>query len=283
MTTNEIIAVLKQAAQANYQDRCRDGNLIRLSGQGDVVMTGDLHGNECNFDRLVRYCCLEENPNRHLILHELLHSMEQETPGECHSYRLVARVAELKNRFPGQVHILLGNHAMAQVCHDEVIKGGQPMVRALLAGLATSFGSESDIVSDALDEFIISLPIAARSKNGVWMSHSLPSLRHLSGFDKELFEKKLTLEDMRSNLSLHALIWDRSHSKKCLEHLSEMWDTEMFIIGHQPQGQGHDRQHDRLIILASDHGHGCFLPFDIGRSYGPDELFGQVRPLAGIA
>jgi len=283
MTTKEIIAVLEQAVRANREDRCREGNLIHLKGPGEVVMTGDLHGNERNFEKLVRFARLESNPSRHLILHELLHSANSDTPGQCHSYLLVARVAQLKARFPHQVHCLLGNHAMAQVTRDEVLKGGQAMVRALNAGLFAAFGSNSQMVAQAIDQFILSLPIAAKSDNRVWMSHSLPSSRHLDDFDNGIFEKELSLEDMLSDSSLHALIWDRVHNKKCLERLGRMWDVDMFIVGHQPQGQGYGRNHKQMIILACDHSHGCFLPFELCRTYEPDELFAQIKALAAIA
>ena len=283
MTAKDTISAFERAAQANRQDRCRSGNLIHLKGPGEVIMTGDLHGNIRNFEKLLRFASLEDNPQRHLILHELLHGDIVDGGGQCHSYRLIARAAELKARYPHQVHYLLGNHAIAQFTNDEVLKGGMAMVRALNAGLLAAFGSSARLVTSALNQFILSLPIAARSDNRIWMSHSLPSMRKLGGFQKDIFDKELTEQDLRSNPSLRALIWDRVHSSKCLEKLGEMWDVDTFIVGHQPQAQGCDRPCSRMIILASDHIHGCFLPFELGKHYESDELFAQVKPLASIA
>jgi len=282
MTTKEILTALKDGIAANHQNRCREGNIINLKGKGEVIMTGDLHGHDINFDRLVRYSQLDKHPRRHLIIHELLHCADGDIPHQCHSYNLVARAAQLKTQFPHQVHYLMGNHAMAQVTGSEVLKNGQPMVRSLRAGIFAAFSQNSDIITRTLAEFIISLPLAARTANRIWMSHSLPSLRNLKNFDQTIFDKPLTLEDIQINPAIHALLWDRCHSEECLEKLRQMWQMDMFIVGHQPQTKGFARPLERLIILASDHNHGCFLHFKLGKSYEPDELCQLIKPLASI-
>jgi len=283
MTSKEIIAFLEKGIKANRADSFRKGNIIRLPSTGRVIMTGDLHGNIKNFEKICRFALLERNSHCHLILHELLHCSEfQDSADQCHSYRLVAQAAELKARLPDQVHILLGNHEMAQITGGEILKSGQPMVRSLKAGLVAAFGENSDLVINILNEFILSLPIAARSENRIWLSHSLPSSGHLADFDESIFVKRLSLHDMKDNASLHALAWDRRHSRSCLEKLSEMWDADIFIVGHQPQADGCKRAHPQLIILASDHAHGCCLPFNLDKNYQPEQLFDLIKPLASI-
>jgi len=282
MTAKEIIRVFESAAKANRQDRFRQGNVVNLTGPGDVVMTGDLHGNELNFDRLVRYARLDKHPNRHLILHELLHNSLSDSLHECDSYLLVARAAELKVEFPDQVHCLMGNHAMAQATRDEIIKSGKPMVRALATAINSNFSQNARFVTDALDEYILSMPIAARSDNRIWMSHSLPGMRHLKDFDNDIFQAPITMDLLMTDPSLRALIWDRTHSEKCVEKLRKAWDVDYFIVGHQPQRFGQGRPCRRMIVLASDHTHGCFLPFKLKHRYEQDELYEQIKPLAGI-
>lgn len=283
MTAKEIIAAFEAARQANHLDRFRQGNIVKLPVQGDVVMTGDLHGHERNFDKLIRFARLDELPHRHLVLHELVHSNKSDIPNQCHSYQMLGRAAELKAKYPHQVHIMMGNHEMAQVTRDEVLKNGQPMVRALNMGLTDTYGQNTTHVVQAMEQFILSMPLAVNTQNRIWMSHSLPSLRHLAQFDYDILEQQLDLETLRTNQSLHALIWDRAHSKQCVEELQKVWNIDMFIIGHQPQSQGYSRPHEQIIILASDHDHGCFLPFELNYKYNSDDLFDLVRPLASIA
>ena len=62
MTAKDTISAFERATQANREDRCRTGNLIRLKGPGEVIMTGDLHGNNRNFNKLVRFASLADNP-----------------------------------------------------------------------------------------------------------------------------------------------------------------------------------------------------------------------------
>ena len=281
MTTKELITALERGYLANGKNRWRKGNLIELHGPGEVIMSGDLHGSEANFDRLIRYAKLEEHPHRHLVIHELLHSSDA-LNGECHSYQLVGRAAELKWCFPDQVHYLLGNHAMAQVSRDEILKGGQPMVRALNSGLFAAFPEKAGLVMQALDDFLLSLPVAVRTKNRIWMSHSLPSGRHVKKFDDMIFRKTLTREDFKGDASLRSLTWDRSQSGEGIDRLRARWQVDMFIIGHQPQSEGYELRGDRLAILASDHSKGCFLRFDLDKQYEPGELFGGIKPLASI-
>lgn len=157
------------------------------------------------------------------------------------------------------------------------------MVRALITGVEANCGQNAMHVLAAIDKFILSLPIAACSDNRIWMSHSLPSCRHLENFDQGIFDESLTINTIQMNESLRALTWDRAHNEICLEKLSEMWDVDMYLIGHKPQAEGCGRPMDNLIILASDHNHGCILPFELGKSYEPDELFSRVKRLASIA
>ncbi len=283
MTIDQLIDALEKGTQANLQSKYRHGNLIRLSGPGQLIMTGDIHDHDRNYEKLVRFANLENQPESHLVLHELIHRGHAAMPNLCYSYRLVAQAALLKATYPDQVHYLLGNHAMAQIAREEVLKNGQPMIQAILDALREEFGSDSEKVLEVMDAFLISLPIAIRTENRIWISHSLPSFRHLKEFDDSIFDMDITRDAIANNTSLRALTWDRSHNDKCMADLKERWDVDFFLVGHQAQETGFARPHDNMIILASDHNHGHCMPIDLDKSYTPDELFALLKPIASIA
>jgi hypothetical protein len=283
ISAREFFDDLQRGGEANFHDKYRKGNLIELSSPGRVIMTGDLHGHQRNFDRLVRYADLQKNPNTHLVFHEVIHNGHPEVPGEDHTFMMLAQVAKLKVRFPDQVHFLMGNHEMAQCSGEEVLKGGHRMLKIFTNGLHAIFQDHADMILQAISDFLLTLPIAIRTENRIWMSHSLPSNHHLLQFDTDIFRELLSLQDISHNKSLRALLWDRRHDEACLSDLMQRWHVDMFIVGHQSQEYGHGRPLDEMIILASDHNHGHCLPFDLSVDYTSDALYGLIKPLASIA
>jgi hypothetical protein len=67
-----------------------------------------------------------------------------------------------------------------------------------------------------------------------------------------------------------------------LDKLAELFDVDIFIVGHQPQQQGWSRAGENLIIIASDGNHGCLLPVDLAKSYTVEQLIDSIVPLASI-
>ena len=68
-----------------------------------------------------------------------------------------------------------------------------------------------------------------------------------------------------------------------LSLLAKQFDVEAFIVGHQPQEMGHAVVLDRVIILASNHSHGTFLPFDLSKPKSVDDLVGAIRKFVEVA
>jgi hypothetical protein len=65
--------------------------------------------------------------------------------------------------------------------------------------------------------------------------------------------------------------------------MAELFDVDTFILGHQPQPQGWSRAGNNLIILASNHNHGCLLPINLTESYSIEQLIDSIVPLTSIA
>ena len=278
----KTIKTLKDAAKANIHDTLREGNIIRLPKNGKVILSGDIHGNQRNFQRLVKFADIENNPKTHLILQEIIHGGQQNINGDCLSYRLILQAAELKLKFPDQLHFLMGNHDTAFITESKVLKNGKEMNLSISQAIDSEYQNAGQNIKQQLREFLFSQPIAAKTQNRIWLSHSLPANRYVQDFDFSIFHRTLTVDDLQKSGSAYTLTWGRNHSQQTLDTLGGRLDVDLFILGHQTQPEGFAKLCENLIILASEHAHGHFIKFDLEKKYSIDELLSCVIPLASI-
>jgi len=269
----------REAAELNRKDPYLEGSQLVLPDYGQLVMTGDMHGHQRNFDKLQRYCQLERTAVRHVILHELIHEDLVGLNDTDMSHRLLLAAAEWKVEYPEQVHFLQSNHDLAQLNGHEITKAGRSVLRDFDAGLSQTYGGDAQTVSDAVDDFIKSLPAAARTVNRVFLAHSLPDPEK---FDPSMLEQPLDQQDLSDAGPIGTLVWSRIDSAEKFEQLAEMLDVDTFIIGHEPQEDGFRLLHDRVIVLASDHNHGVFLPFDLKKPCTAADLVNQIRKFVAV-
>ena len=278
-----VIDLLNQGTEANNADKFRRGNLIRLPAGGDLIVTGDLHGHRRNFERIVAFADLANNPDRHIILQEVIHGGPEDSEGGCLSYRLLFDVVRYKASFPDRVHVIMGNHDTAFINNSEVMKEGREMNRAMRAALKREFRQSAGEVELALKQLLFSQPLAVRCDNRIWMSHSLPSDRFSEKFDPGILDRQLKINDVVRPGSAYLLTWGRKHSQGLLDKMAELLDSDIFVLGHQPQEQGWSRAGRNLIILASNHNHGCVLSINPAKSYTVEQLIESIVPLASVS
>ena len=271
------------ATGENRIDPLLRGSMLHFPDYGQLVMTGDIHGHTRNFAKLQKYCDLEHTPVRHVILHELIHTPPESLESVDTSHLMMLEAAEWKCRYPEQVHFLQSNHELAQFTSHDIFKGGRSMLQDFKYGLMQAYGDRSEEVLEVVLEFIRSFPMAGRTPNGVFLSHSLPNAFDWPRFDQTMLDRQPTPQDLAHSGSAYLLVWGRQHPPEYLDRIAEELGVSLFIVGHQPQEQGFDVLGDRLIILASDHNHGVFLPFDLKKQYTVAELVSLIRPFAGVA
>ena len=80
-------------------------------------------------------------------------------------------------------------------------------------------------------------------------------------FDPTVINRKPSLEDLGESGSVHMMVWGRQWNAAQIEHLGKLFDADYFLVGHTPQEMGYATMLKRVLILASDHSHGVFLPF----------------------
>jgi predicted phosphodiesterase len=278
-----IIDLLERGQSACEQDRYRKGNVVHLPGEGTLIATGDIHGHRRNFERILSFADLTHNPQNHVLLHELIHGGDEDEFGGCLSYELLFDAIEYKLKFPDQVHFIMGNHDTTFINNSRVMKSGREMNQALRAAMDRRFGADSEKVKLAMRQFLFSQPLAVRCPNRIWLSHSLPSDRYADYFDFNLFKRKLKINDVVKPGDAYILTWGRRISQKNLDRFARVLDVDIFIVGHQPHSKGYSQAANNLLVLASDHTHGCLLPIDLTRFYTIEGLIQSIVPIASIA
>ena len=113
------------------------------------------------------------------------------------------------------------------------------------------------------------------------LAHSLPNSSAMESFDETVFARTPNEFDLNPGGAAHALVWGRFQPPEAIESFAERLGVEVFIVGHTPQETGYTVV-GRLIIVASDHQHGVFLPIDLSRKYTIDELERGIRKFAGV-
>lgn len=280
---HQVMEVLGAAAEENQLCSLRQQQVVLLPDEGEFWITGDLHDHRRNFEKLIRHADLAAHPQRHLLLHELIHGDHFDAQGADASWQMLYRAAELKCDFPQQVHFVLGNHDLAQVHGEGILKGGQSVCEAFTRGVRHEFGAQADRVVVAITEFLMSLPLAVRTQSGLFCCHSLPTDAHAAHFDHGVFDRALTGPDYaRRTGAVYQLIWGRHTSAETASAFAAKVGARILITGHQPQEQGYRVNGPQHLILASEHSRGVFLPVDLGTEYDMSELVKQLRWFVAI-
>jgi len=278
-----VIDLLNKGIEAVNADKFRRGNLIHLPAEGSLIITGDIHGHRRNFERIVTFADLANNPDRHIVLQEIIHGGPEDAQGGCLSYKLLFDAVRYKLTFPDRIHIIMGNHDTAFINSSEVMKDGKEMNRAMRLALDREFQQAGANVELAIRQFLFSQPLALRCDNRIWISHSLPGDRSVDKFNPKILDRQLKINDVVRPGSAYLLTWGRKHSQALLDKMAKLFDVDIFILGHQPQEQGWSRAGENLIIIASNHNHGCLLSTDLTKAYTIEQLIDSIVPLASIS
>jgi hypothetical protein len=283
MFFDKLISILNTGTQLNKTDPLRNGNMLSFPGEGDLVVAGDLHNHGRNFERIQTVAALDQFPNRHVILQELIHGGPLGPDGGDHSLDMLLDAIAWAAQYPGQVHFLMANHDLAQIQGVPVLKDGYDLTDRFNRYFRARAGADLSAAKIAFRAFVTSMPLAAITLTGIFLSHSLPGPADLATFDSAVLRRPLTEADFARGGSVYQLIWGRSQTQDVLNALSRAWWADLFVCGHQGQDDGYGTIGDRMFIVDSCHNHGTFLHIDLARQYTLDDLARSVRPLASVA
>jgi len=284
LSADRVVETFDTAKEENGLDRYRTGQVVHLPPGHEVWLTGDIHDHRTNFNRILAAARLDQNPTRHLILHELIHGDHFDDAGAEDSWKMLYVAAELKCDYPDQVHFLFANHDLAQIHGEGIIKSGLSVCEAFNKGVARDFPGHDMNVQLAITEFLLSLPLAIKLPNGIWMSHSIPTDEQVNTFDYSVFERTpLTADDYKKKISpVYQLIWGRKYSESGVKTFAEKVGARLLITGHQPQEMGHSTVGEQMLIIDSSHNHGVYLPINTTNTYTLEDLRQNLRPLIAL-
>ncbi len=278
----QACALLTEAAGLIREDPLRRGSTLRFGGAGQLVVTGDMHGNLANFAKLRKYCSLDRNPARFVVLHELIHAEISPASPLDLSIDLLLAAVQWKCQHPDNVFFLQSNHELAQLRNQEITKAGRSVLYDFEQGVAHRFGaSGAGKVLGAINDYIAALPLAVRTASGVFVCHSLPDPLLIPTFDVDLFDREPTEADLAPGGHGYALVWGRFHSSQSVATFAARVGAEHFVVGHTPQDTGY-RVTGQMIILSSEHNHGTFLPIDLARAYTTAQLEASIRKFVSV-
>lgn len=281
---DQVIETLGAAAEENQISPLRDQQIVNLPAEGELWVAGDLHDHRRNFEKFVRSADLGSNPQRHVILQELIHGDHFDANGAEESYKMLVQAATLKADYPQQVHFLLANHDLAQVHGEGIMKAGMSVCEAFSAGVKRDFGDRSALVNAAIADFLLSFPLGVRAPNGLFFCHSLPTDEEMPKFDFTVFNRPLTGADYRRRVGpVYQLIWGRKTTAAAAQAFADKMGAKILITGHQPQEAGYAINGDRHLIIASEHNQGVMLALSLSHEYDMDALIEGMHKFVSIA
>jgi hypothetical protein len=275
---DKLLRTLRQAAQTFRTTPGRRGRVVFLDRAEDLLVVGDLHGHFENFRQALLRAELGKRPNRHLVLQEVVHGPYRYPGGGDKSHQLLDLIAALKCQFPRQVHFLLGNHELSQWTDRRIGKNDEDLNDLFRQGVGTAYGPQADQVYAAYRELLGAAPLAIKTPNRVFVSHSLPSAMSLTSTFLAGLEKEEAAEaDWLAGGCIHAIVWGRDTRAETAAAFLNHVDADLLITGHIPSDGGFAVPNDRQIILdamGSPAGY-CLFPADRPLTHG--ELVGCIR------
>ncbi len=279
----DLVNVLQAGTRLNQRNPLRNGNTVCFPGLGDLVVAGDLHNHQRNFQRVRSLAALDKHPDRHVILQEIVHGGLLGADGGDHSLDLLLEAIVWADQFPGQVHFLLANHDLAQVYGHPIMKDGYDLTDRFTRYFKTRAGTQYAAAAQAFRAFMLTMPLAAVTFSGILLAHSLPGPRDMTTFDNTILRRQLTEADFSRTGSVYQLVWGRGQTPEVLSALCRAWWCELFICGHQAQDSGYGVIGERMLILDSCHNHGTYLRIDLAKPYTMNDLIAAIKPLASVA
>jgi hypothetical protein len=272
------LQTLRRAILATRDTAGRTGHFLQLAGASDVLVSGDLHGNIGNFQVLLAQADLANHPKRHFVMQEVIHGPHRYPAGGDKSHQLIDLFAALKCQFPHRVHLMIGNHELAQWTRRVISKSDLDLNALFTEGLRTAYGDRADEVERTYGDLFASAPLGVRTANRVFISHSLPNANRMQTFHVDLLKReKYADADLLPGGYAYSLLWGRDPSPANAAAFLERVEADLLVSGHITCEGGYAVPNDRQVILDSLGAPATYCLFPADRPLTHAELVGCIR------
>lgn len=255
--------------------------VLRFPDQGRLLVCTDLQGCLRDFERmaeLFHQAHTRARGNAHILFTgDLIHGPHLDPSdwpdflGEYYrdaSMDVVEGFVALRERFPGRVHAIMGNHEHAHVGGPHTAKFAPDEVELL----ETIIGP---VKSARLRSILRTLPIAAVAPCGVVFTHGAPAAEIRS--IKEVEDVVLDGFDEDSPLDIFEvpvvgqLLWARSAPDAVARRFLRAMGGRISVYGHDVIPEGYERIGDEQMIVSTSFGvydmNKVYLELDLGARY----------------
>jgi hypothetical protein len=129
-------------------------------------------------------------------------------------------------------------------------------------------------------ELFAAMPLAVRTGNRVFLSHSIPTRMQLAEWPASVLEQESYAEkELRHGGAVYALLWGRDTSAATVESFLQRVDADLLITGHIPCDRGYATPNERQLILDSHGTPACCCLFPANHQLRHQDLLRGVKDL----
>ena len=265
----DVEYILKDSCKilSSYQNK--RGSIFVIPAEDEVLLGGDLHGHTQNLSLLLQKADLENHPNRHLVLQEIIHTRGLLIDQRDFSFLEILHVLKYAIQYPNRVHIILGNHDYNVFIGKETAMKKRRVNMYFERGLKKLFPNNYMDIYKIYKEQIIPLFPAAIEYGDLLFSHSNPNFDKFPDFSYRGLEENIPFGE---NKDIAAIVEGRDHTLSMVERFLQQTKAKFSIIGHEICRLGYEIPHMKQIIVDSCHPYGYYFLFENGRYTSSSKL-----------
>ncbi len=275
----KLLNTLDKAIDLTQNTPGRKGLLIHLNSGSDILVSGDLHGHIGNFQKIFSQSQLTKETQRHFVLQEVVHGNFYYPQGGDKSHQLLDLYAALKCQFPARVHLLMGNHELSQWQNRLIMKNDRDLNQCFYDGVMQGYGNYGETIYQKYMDLIAILPVAIRTANRLWISHSLPATKYISTFSQAELEKEtITESQYQLGGEVFAMVWGRNTLEAHVQQFLRLVDADWLITGHIPCEQGYNFPNRYQVIVDCSQSPAAYALLPLQSEIVPEIFEQSIHP-----